>query len=94
MPALLLYFKLVQFLDSVQIDTLHSVREELYFDLSDEYKVNGYFRDFKEFMPQLAEFYLKLYKHDEFDWFEKPFTFTVATGGDGAPFGKHDQSCS
>ena len=45
-------------------------------------------------MPQLAEFYLKLYKHDEFDWFEKPFTFTVATGGDGAPFGKHDQSCS
>lgn len=45
-------------------------------------------------MPQLAEFYLKLYKPDEFDWFEKPFTFTVAIGGDGAPFGKYDQSCS
>ena len=28
-PALLPYYKLVQFLDSVQIGTLHSVREEL-----------------------------------------------------------------
>ena len=93
-PALLPYYKLVQFLDSVQIGTLHSVREQLCFDLSDEHKVNGYFRDLKEFMPQLAVFYLKLYKPDEFDWFGKPFTFTVAIGGDGAPFGKYDQSCS
>ena len=66
-PALLPYYKLVQFLDSVQIGTLHSVREQLCFDLSDEHKVNGYFRDLKEFMPQLAVFYLKLYKPDEFD---------------------------
>ena len=42
-PALLPYYKLVQFLDSVNIGTLHSVREELCFDLNDADKVNGYF---------------------------------------------------
>ena len=93
-PALLPYYKLVQFLDSVNIGTLHSVREELCFDLNDADKVNGYFRNLKEFMPRLAEFYLKLYPNNEFDWFGKPFTFKVAIGGDGAPFGKYDQACS
>ena len=93
-PALLPYYKLVQFLDSVNIGTLHSVREELCFDLNDADKVNGYFRNLKEFMPRLAEFYLKLYPNNEFDWFGKPFTFKVAIGGDGAPFGKYDQASS
>lgn len=76
------------------IGTLHSVREELCFDLNDADKVNGYFRNLKEFMPRLAEFYLKLYPNNEFDWFGKPFTFKVAIGGDGQPFGKYDQACS
>ena len=76
------------------IGTLHSVREELCFDLNDADKVNGYFRNLKEFMPRLAEFYLKLYPNNEFDWFGKPFAFKVAIGGDGAPFGKYDQACS
>ena len=45
-------------------------------------------------LPCACLFYLKLYKPDEFDWFEKPFTFTIAIGGDGAPVGKYDQSSS
>lgn len=44
-------------------------------------------------MLQLVEFYLKLYKFDEFDWFEKFFIFIVVIGGDGVLFGKYDQFC-
>ena len=42
-PALLPYYKPVQFLDSVQIGTLHSVREELCFDLSESTESMGTF---------------------------------------------------
>ena len=57
-PALLPYYKLVQFFDSVNIGTLHFVREEMCFDVNDADKVNGYFRNLIEFMAQLAEFNL------------------------------------
>jgi hypothetical protein len=57
-------------------------------------KINGFYRNLQEYLPRLAEFYLKVYKEDDFDWFGSPFTFKVAIGGDGAPFGKNDQSCA
>ena len=68
---------------------MYSVEEELC-----KNKVNGFFRDLTEFLPRLAEFYLKVYKPDEFNWFGNPFTFKVAIGGDRASFGKYDQSCA
>lgn len=90
-PALVPYYKLVKFLEGVDIGNLYSVEERLC-DGPD--KVNGFFRDLKEFLPRLAEFYLKVYKPEDFNWFESPFTFKFAIGGDGAPFGKYDQSCA
>ena len=57
-------------------------------------KVNGFFRDLTEFLPRLAEFYLKVYKPEEFNWFGNPFIFKVAIGGDRTSFGKYDQSCA
>ena len=45
-------------------------------------------------LPRLAEFYLTVYKPEDFNWFGSPFTFKFAIGGDGAPFGKYDQSCA
>ena len=53
-PALLLYYKLVEFLDSVQIGTLHSVREELCFGFTSEHKINVYLCDLMKFMPRLT----------------------------------------
>ena len=91
-PALVPYYKLATFMEEINIGTLHSVQENLCGDSGD--KINGFFRDLKDYLPQLAEFYLKVYKEVDFNWFGKPFTFKVAIGGDGAPFGKNDQSCA
>lgn len=90
-PALVPYYKLAKFLDEINIGTLNSVEEHLCDDSGD--KVNGFYRDLKEYLPRLAEFYLKFYQED-INWFGSPFTFKVAIGGDGAPFGKNDQSCA
>lgn len=89
-PVLVPYYKLAKFLDEINIGTLNSVEEHLCGDAGD--KANGVFRDLKEYLPWLAEFYLKVYKEEDFNWFGSPFTFKVAIGGDGAPFGKNDQS--
>jgi len=71
---------------------LYSVQEYLCKDSPN--KVNGVFRDLKEFLPRLAEFHLTVYKPEDFNWFGSPFTFKFAIGGDGPPFGKYDQSCA
>ncbi len=89
-PTLVPYYKLAKFLDGINIGTLLSVET-----LCEESaaKINEYYSDLKEFLPRLAEFYLNVYKED-FNWFGNHFTFKVAIGGDGAPFGKNDQSCA
>ena len=78
-------------MEEINIGTLHSVEDLC--ENSDD-KINGFYRNLQEYLPRLAEFYLKVYKEDDFDWFGSPFTFKVAIGGDGAPFGKNDQSCA
>ena len=90
-PALVPYYKLAKFLEEINIGTLHSVEDLC--ENSDD-KINGFYRNLQEYLSRLAEFYLKVYKEDDFDWFGSPFTFKVAIGGDGAPFGKNDQSCA
>lgn len=82
------YYKLVQFLNSINVGTLHCIREELCQDVSDVEKVNGYYRNIRNFSQ--GEFYLKVCSPEEFNWFGQPFTCKVAIGGDGAPFGKYD----
>ena len=90
-PTPVPYYKLAKFLDGINIGTLLSV--ESLCEESGE-NINGYYRDLKEFLPRLVEFYLKVYKEEDFNWFGNLFSFKVAIGGDGAPFGKNDQSCS
>ncbi|CAB3986397.1 Hypothetical predicted protein [Paramuricea clavata] len=88
------YYKLVKYLNGLDIGNLYSVEEELCQNFNDTDNISGLFRDIKEFLPKLAEFYLKMYKSEDFNWFGQPYTFKVAIGGDGAPSGKHDQSCA
>jgi hypothetical protein len=58
-PTLVPYYKLATFLDGTNIGILLSVET-----LCEESgaKINGYYRDLKEFLPRLAEFYLNVYK--------------------------------
>jgi hypothetical protein len=92
--SLVPYYKLVKYLNGLDIGNLYSVEEELCQNVNDTDNISGLFRDIKEFLPKLAEFYLKMYKSEDFNWFGQPYNFKVAIGGDGAPFGKHDQSCA
>ena len=90
-PTLVPCYKLAKFLDGINFETLLCV--ESLCEESGE-NVNGYYRGLKELLPRLAEFYLKVYKEEDFIWFGNHFTFKVAIGGDGAPFGKKNQSCT
>ena len=94
LPRLLPYNKLITFLNEVDIGTLKSVREDFCSDLELEDQVDGCYRDLSEYLVRLASFYLTTLPPEDFDWFGQPNTFQVAIGGDGAPFGKFDQSCA
>lgn len=94
LPRLVPYNKLIKFLNEVDIGTLKSVRESFCSDLEPEDQVDGCYRNLSEFLVRLASFYLTTLKPEDVDWFGLPNTFQVAIGGDGAPFGKFDQSCA
>ena len=95
-PRLVPYHKLAQFMASIDTGYLGSVRETFCEDLEDEEKVDGAFRDIVQFLPLLASFYMKIEQQtgEKLLWFDKENTFKVILGGDGAPFGKYDTSCS
>ena len=61
--------------------------------LQESEKVNRCYRELKELILKLAEFYLH---GDEYNilTFDGPNTLHIALGGDGAPFGKDDTACS
>ena len=59
-----------------------------------EDQVDGCYRNLSEYLVRLASFYLSTLNPEDFDWFGQPNTFQVSIGGDGAPFGKFDQSCA
>lgn len=94
LPRLLPYNKLIKFLNELDIGILKSVRENVCSDLELEDQVDGCYRNLSEYLVRLASFYLTTLPPEDFDWFGQPNTFQVATGGDGAPFGKFDQSCA
>ena len=84
----------MKFLNEADIGTLYSVRESLCSDLEPEDQVDGCYRNLTESLLRLASFYLTTMKAEDIEWFGEPNTFQVAIGGDGAPFGKYDQSCA
>ena len=92
-PRLVPYHRLMAYVKSIDIGQLHSVRENLCHGLDECDKVNGCYRDIEDLLLKLAEFYLNHGKY-ELLTFDKPNTFHIALGGDGAPFGRHDSACS
>jgi hypothetical protein len=86
--------KLMSYIKSIDIGKLYSVRETLCEDLEDREKVNGCYRNLEELLLKLAQFYLCNDFHEILTFGALPYTFYVALGGDGAPFGKDDSSCS
>jgi len=91
-PRLVSYNKLMPFVKSIPIGTLHSIRDTLCEGMTD--KVSGCYRSLKELLLCLAKFYLNKSSGYDLTWFNDQFTFQVALGGDGAPFGKDDTSCA
>jgi len=79
------------FMKSIPIGTLYSVQDTLCQGIST--KVSGCYRSLRETLLTLAKFYLNKCSGYDLFWFA-PNTFSVAIGGDGAPFGKDDVSCS
>ena len=94
-PKLLTYDKLSQEIKKINIGTLYTVEHEFEQYIEEE-NVNGCFRDLREFLPRLANFYLNTYgRNNALKWFGKTEgTFLVAFGGDAAPFGKNETDCS
>lgn len=91
LPRLVPYNKLMPFITGIDVGNLYDVRETLCVDLPEEKKVDGVYRDLKELILKLAEFYLTNQDYYELKWFEGNInTFYVSLGGDGAPFGKDD----
>ena len=62
-------------------------------------QVDGVYRDLETMLILLSQFYFETDKfrkdNDKLNWFgQKEGSFKLAIGGDGAPFGKWDESMS
>ena len=93
-PKLVPYHKLMPYIRSIDIGKLFSVRETLCDGLEDAEKVIGCYRNLEDLVLKLAEFYLCNDLYDILTFGIEPYTFHIALGGDGAPFGKDDTACS
>lgn len=99
LPKVLSYKELISNVNDINVGELLSVRDTLCCDLPVEKKVDGVYRNLENLLVSLAEFYLTVdsYRKDEdrLTWFGgDKGEFKVAVGGDGAPFGKWDESVS
>ena len=74
------------------IGTLHSVEENLWGDWHD--KINGFLRDLKRVPSMVSRILSESLQRRWFQLVWKSLLSKVAIGGDGAPFGKNDQSCA
>jgi hypothetical protein len=93
-PCLVPYNRLMPFIKSIPTGKLYSVYETLCYDLDDNDKVQGCYRDLEELLLKFASFYLSGSSRHTLRWFGEENTFFVSLGGDGAPFGKDDSSCA
>ena len=97
-PKILPYKDLMHIVNNVDIGELLPVAN-LCSHLPSEDKVDGVYRNLETLLVSLAKFYLDTdcYRkpEDRLRWFGGEFGhFRVAVGGDGAPFGKWDESVS
>ena len=86
-------------IEELDMGDVISVRETLCHDLPVDQQVDGAYRNLENFLLMLCKFYFETDKYrkdnEKLKWFgEREGTFKVAIGGDGAPFGKWDQSMS
>ena len=97
-PKLLTYANLRKAINNDDIGHVYSVdKGELNYNDDNAEKVSGCYRDLREYLPKLAQFYLNANEErkEKLKWFsENKNTFLVALGGDGCPFGKHENACS
>ena len=98
-PRILSYKNLMQRINSIDIGKLFSVREILCSNLPAEKRADGVYRDLESMLLSLEGFYLQIdpfrKEGEKLRWFGAANgNFKVALGGDGAPFGKWDESIS
>jgi hypothetical protein len=93
-PRLVPYHKLMEFIKTINLGKIYSVYDNLCDGLDDSQKVHGCYRNLKELLVRLAEFYLSGCSGHTISWFGEEHTFFVSLGGDGAPFGKNDVACA
>lgn len=82
------------FVKSIPLYSIYSVYQTLCYDLNDEDNVCGCYRNLKELLLILAEFYLSECSGPTLKWFGEEYTFLISLGDDGAPFGKDDTACA
>ena len=92
-PLLLPYNKLMPFIKSIDIGTVHNTHDTLCEGLEASDKIQGCYRHLKELLINLAEFDL-VSRPADLVWFDETNKFYIAFGGDGAPFGKYDTACA
>ena len=97
-PKVLPYRKLMCKVNNIDIGELLPV-SNLLPNLHAENNVDGVYRDVESLLISLAKFYLETDQYrkpeDKLRWFGSEFGhFRVAVGGDGAPFGRWDESTS
>ncbi len=93
-PKIVPYNKLIEIIKGIDLGNLYSVRDALCAQLEANEKADACYRDLTEHLVRLASFYLSTLTDEQIDWFGEPNTFQIAIGGDGAPFGKYEQSCA
>ena len=92
---ILTYNKLVEEFNKIDIGKVYEITDEYQSDLVIDAPVNGAYRDLREYLPHLAKSYLSTNTKNALEWYGKTeYTFLVALGGDGCPFGKHESACS
>ena len=95
MAKLLTYDKLVRHLKQIDVGTVHEIDLDYQKGLETEVVVNGAYRDLRQYLPMLAEFYLSKKTEESLKGFaESTGTFQIALGGDGCPSGKNESACS
>lgn len=94
-PKLLTYDNLVEQLKTIDIGTVREIDTDYLEGLETENPVNGAYRDLRQYLPMLAQFYLSKNRKESLKGFaESTGTFQIALGGDGCPFGKSESACS
>ena len=94
-PKPLPYNKLASKIKEIDIWRVYFVEEEFSSYVEEGEKISGCYRDLREYLPRLAQFYLSVSTRSKLKWFGKAEgSFQLAWGGDGCPCGKHESACS